>query len=92
MVSPYLSRPVRSLREALESGQAPPRRRPDPVEARPTEARPTEARPVEGLLGVTEAQAARPEVPPMAPGQPVTAVAGGAPVSSPGNGSSRGNA
>ncbi len=72
MVSPYLRKPLRSLREALESGQAPPQRRsgsPDSVEARPrearptevrpTEARPTEARPTGELLGGGEAQPER---------------------------------
>ncbi len=67
MISPYLRKPLRSLREALESGQAPPQRRsgsPDSVEARPREARPTgellgEARPTGELLGGGEAHPGR---------------------------------
>jgi hypothetical protein len=79
MVSPYLSRPLRSLREALESHQAPPR------------AGAAEARPVGGLLGATEAPAARPEAadsltPPVAPRRPFTVVAGGVPGPSRGSG------
>ena len=101
MVSPYLSRPLRSLREVLGSGQAPPQRRPGSVKARPTGLRPSG-----GLLGATEALAgpeaenplapplAPPLASPLAPRQPFTAVAGtvvasGAPESSPGNGSGR---
>lgn len=56
MVSPYLSRPLRSLREALGSGQPPPQRRPDSADAQPSG-----ARPAGGPLGAGEAQAARPE-------------------------------
>ncbi len=44
MVSPYLSRPLRSLREALESGEALPRRQADSVEA--SGARPESANPL----------------------------------------------
>ena len=54
MVSPYLSKPLRSLREALESGRDLPQRRPDS-----TDAKPSGARPVGGPLGRGEAQAAR---------------------------------
>ncbi len=39
MISPYLSRPLRSLREALESGRPPPPQgsdSPDSAESRPT--------------------------------------------------------
>ena len=83
IVSPYLNRPLRSLREALRASQAPSQRHSDstearPTEARPTEARPTEARPAAGLLGGTAAPDARAEaVPPLAPRRLFTVVAGG---------------
>ena len=57
MVSPYLNRPLRSLREALEPGQALPQRRPDPADAQASGAQPA-GRP----LGAGEAQAAQPEM------------------------------
>ncbi len=95
MVSPYLSRPLRSLREALESGQVPPQRRPGSPDS--AEARPTEARPAGGLLGGPEAPAARPEAaspltPPLALRRLFSVVAGGLPGPSRGNGGERGGA
>ena len=73
IVSPYLNRPLRSLREALRASQAPSQRHSDS-----TEARPTEARPAAGLLGGTAAPDARAEaVPPLAPRRLFTVVAGG---------------
>ena len=54
MVSPYLSKPLRSLHEALESGRDLPQRRPDSADAKPSG-----ARPVGGPPGQGEAQAAR---------------------------------
>ncbi len=54
MVSPYLSKPLRSLREALESGRDLPQRRPDSADAKPSG-----ARAVGEPLGRGEAQAAR---------------------------------
>ena len=104
VVSPYLSRPLRSLREALESGQAPPQGRPEPPdsEARPTAARPTAAPPAGGLLGGGRGAARAagggglPGGPPgtfLAPRRPFVVVAGveSEPLPGPlaGNGSSR---
>ena len=84
MVSPYLSRPLRSLREALGSGPAPSRRRSDSgPDSGPDSG---EVRSAGGRLGGTEAPAARPEVanplaphltPPLAPRRLFTVVAGG---------------
>ena len=87
MVSPYLSRPLRSLREALESGRTPPRR-----------SESAQAWPMGGLLGATEA-AARPEsanslappatspvTPLVTPLRPFTVVGEGAPGPSPRDG------
>ncbi len=79
MVSPYLSRPLRTLREALESHQA--QRRAGAAEARPGG----------GLLGEAEAQAARPEAAdsltlPLVPRRPFTVVTGGGPGPSRGSG------
>ena len=56
MVSPYLSRPLRSLREALEPDPALPQRRPDLADAQASGESPA-GRP----LGSGEAQTARPE-------------------------------
>ncbi len=95
MVSPYLSRPLRSLCEARGSGQAPPRRRPDSAPDLVPDL--VVARPAGGLLGGTEALDARPEAvnplaPPLAPRRPFTVVAGGLPGPSRGNGGDRGGA
>ncbi len=88
---------MRSLRQALGSGQAPSQRRPDSAEARPPEARPPEARPAGGLLGGTEAPAARSEAAnplanPLAPRRLFTVVAGGLLGPLRGNGDDRGGA
>ncbi len=87
-----MSRPLRSLRQALGSGQAPSQRRPDSAEARPPE-----ARPAGGLLGGTEAPAARSEAAnplanPLAPRRLFTVVAGGLLGPLRGNGDDRGGA
>lgn len=80
MVSPYLSRPLRSLREALESGRTTPQRRSDSADAWP----------VRGLPGAAEATAARPDSSasptlPLAPRRRFTVVTGGAPEPSQGS-------
>ncbi len=79
MVSPYLSRPLRSLREARGSSPAPPQPRSDPAEA--AAARPEAAEPLTPPLA-----------PPLAPGRPLRVVAGEGPEPAPGNGSDRGDA
>ena len=81
MVSPYLSRPLRSLREALESGRTTPRRRSESADEWP----------VRELFGATEAATARPDssvspTPPLAPRRPFTVVTSGGPEPSQGSG------
>ncbi len=53
MVSPYLRRPIRTLREVLWSRKAPPKQRPNTVEVRPTKV-------PGGLLGAAKVAAVRP--------------------------------
>ena len=66
MVSPYLSRPLRSLREALGSRDAASERNSEARDSRP--AKPDTAAPLE----------ANPLIPPLTPRQPFTVVTGGA--------------
>lgn len=94
MVSPYLSRPLRSLREAGGSGPAPSRRRPDSAPDLLPDL--LEARLAGGRLGATEAPDARleaaPPLAPLAPRRRFAVVAGGLPEPPRGNGGDRGGA
>jgi hypothetical protein len=88
VVSPYLTKPLRSLREALETRQASPRRSLDRAAARPVN-----GLPARGLPGpAAEPQAANPLAPRLAPRRPLTVVTGGLGGPSRGQGRARGGA